>query len=416
MTTAVAPHLAEGGNLQVQWSGRFEEEPIYFQLRGDSLVNPRSEILTLPEWTNRAVGNLNATIASHPLKLVTKLRPTIETESTGTDLSLPVDDLYLDASLFQRAFLTLGVKNYSEGFGLAFNPTDFLAEDTEQDFSKREEDRKADREGNIVAGLDIFFRNVTLSATVAPHLPGIQNDETRAVLKASMLFEAAHLDTSVLYFYADRPGLGLNLSKSLGEQLGLHAEVAGRWGSTRQQVRKTLEAIGNMHLARFEIHDPPDRHNIFTELVVGGNYTFGDGTNIVGEYYFVQDGYAKREWERVLELIEFSGSRFLAGVFEDLMRSNLLKATELLSFRRLRRHYVFLRFHNATVLQKFDVSISALLNAEDRSVAIVPIIDFVGLKNVSVGISGTLLEGERDSEFGLSPFRTRLSFLFRYFF
>lgn len=416
LATTPVPRPAEAGDWKVTWFGRITEEPSYFVLRRDTLVNPRSEILTFPEWQNRIVGDLNTTIARPPLKLVTKLRPTVDTRPTGTELFVPIDDLYLDANLFRRTFLTVGVKNYREGVGLSFNPTDFLAEAKEQDFTKREEERRADREGSLVAGGDLFLKNVTLSAIVAPHVNGLQEEETRAVFKVSALFEAAKLDVSALYFLADRPGLGLNLSKTIGEPLELHAEAAGRWGSPRKQVTKTQEGIDNVRPTLFEIRDPPDRGKVFGEAVVGGNYTFRDGTNLAGEYYFVQDGYSERQWDRVRELIEFSRSQLLAGVFQNLARGNLLRANELLTFRRLRRHYVFFRLQNSKLLDRFDASISLLLNAEDRSFAVNPIVDFVGINNLRLGLSATILEGEKDSEFGLSPFRARISFLVRYLF
>jgi len=412
----VAAEEEKSGGVRVEWFGYVSEEPASFALRRDTPVNPRSKILTFPEWENRIVGNLNTTIAYQALKLVAKFRPTVETRSTKTDRAFPLDDLYLDVNLFKRAFVTVGVKNYREGVGLSLNPTDFLAENKKQDFTKREEERRADREGNFVAGIDLFLKNVTLSAVVAPSVDVIQDETTRAVLKVSTLVEAAKLDAALSYFVADRPGAGLNLSQAVGDQLELHAEAAGRWGSQRRQVRKLQEAIDNARPALFEVRDPPDRDKVFAELVVGGSYTSGEGTNVIGEYYFVQDGYSDRQWDRVLELIEFSRSRFLDGAFGGLPRGNLLRANQLLTFRRLRRHYFFLRVHNARLFENFDASVSFLLNTEDRSVAIAPIIDFIGIKNLRLGINATILEGERHSEFGLSPFRATLSLLLRYFF
>ncbi len=416
LAAPVASEEEKGENVRVEWSGYVSEEPAYFRLRRDTPVNPRSKILTFPEWENRVVGNLNTTIAYQALKLVTKFRPTIEIQPAETDHAFPLDDLYLDFNLFKRAFVTVGVKNYQEGVGLAFNPTDFLAEKKKQEFTKREEERRADREGNLVAGIDLFLKNVTVGAIVAPRVNVIQEEKARAVLKVSTLFEAAKLDASVSYFVADRSGVGLNLSQTAGDRLELHAEVAGRWGSPRTQVRKIQEAIDTLRPALFEVRDLPDRDRVFTELVVGGSYTFSDGTNAIGEYYFVQDGYSGRQWDRVLELIEFSRSRFLDGAFGGLPGGNLLRANQLLTFRRLRQHYIFFRFHNAGLLENFDASISFLLNAEDRSFAVAPIIDFIRIKNLRVGVNGTILEGERHSEFGLAPFRARLSLLLRYLF
>ncbi len=416
LVTAFASDAGEGGDLQIDGFGHITAEPIYFLLRRDRRVDARSKAVTFPEWQNRIFGNLNASIMSGPFKVVTKVRPTVETQRTEADLSFPLDDLYLDARVFQRAFVTVGVKNYREGVGLASNPTDFLSENKKQDFSKREEERRADREGNLVAGVDMFFKNLTLSALVAPHVSDLQDDETRALFKVSTLFEVAKLDSSLLYFLGDRSGIGLNLSETVGERVELHAEVAGRWGTARKQVRKTQEAIDNVRPALFDIRDARDREKIVTELVLGGNYTFSDGTNVMGEYYFVQDGYSGRQWDRVLELIEFGRSRFLAGAFGNLPRSDLLRANELLTFRRLRQHYLFFRFHNAQILETFDMSTSFLLNVEDRSFAVAPIIDFIGLKHLRLGINGTILEGGRDSEFGLAPFRARVSLILRYVF
>jgi hypothetical protein len=417
--TCLATVLASDAGEQaarLDWFGDISEEPAYFLLRRDTPINPRSEILTFPEWQNRISGDFNATLAFPPLKLVTKVRPTIESQPAETEVSFPVDDLYLDLNLFQRAFATVGVKNYREGVGLSFNPTDFLAETKEQDFTKREDERRADREGNLVVAVDVFFKNVTLTAIAAPRVPGLQDDETRALFKVSVLFEAAKLDASVLYFLAHRPGVGLNLSKTIGEALELHAEAAGRGGSPRRQVRKIQEPIGAVRPAVFEIRNPPDRDKIFTELVAGGTYTFSDGTNLTGEYYFIQDGYPDRQWDRVLELIEVSRAQFLEGRFQDLARGNLLRANELLTFRRLRQHYVFFRIQNARWLEYFDASLAFLLNTQDRSFAVAPIIDFTGIRNFRLGINATILQGRKDSEFGMAPFGARLSFLFRYLF
>ncbi len=406
----------KGGSVRVEGFGSISEEPAYFAQRHDTPVNPRSRLLTFPEWENRIVGNLNATIAYRDLKMVAKFRPTVEIRSTETDHAFPVDDLYLDVNLFKRAFLTVGVKNYRDGVGLSLNPTDFLAENKKQDFTKREEERRADREGNVVAGIDLFLKNVTLSAVVTPRMDVVQDENTRAVLKVTTLVEAAKLDAAISYFLADRPGVGLNLSQTAGDRIELHAEVAGRWGSPRKHVRKLQEAIDNARPALFEIRAPADRDKVFAELVAGGSYTFGEGTNVIGEYYFIQDGYSDRQWDRVREFIKFSRSRFLAGAFGGLPEGNLLLANQLLTFRRLRQHYLFFRLHNARLLESFDASVSLLLNAEDQSVAIAPIIDFIGIKNLRLGINATILEGERHAEFGLSPFRARVSLLLRYFF
>jgi hypothetical protein len=416
LAAPVASDGGEWGGVRIDWFGDLSEEPSYFLLRRDTLANPRSNVLAFPEWQNRITADLNAAITAPPVKLVAKLRPTLDSQPTGADVSLPVDDLYLDLHLFQRAFVTVGVKNYREGVGLSLNPTDFLAEQKEQDFTRREEERKADREGNLVAAVDVFLRNVTLSAIVAPPVERLQEEEARGLLKVSALFEALKLDASALCFLADRPGAGLNLSKTAGEQLVLHAELAARWGSPRRQVQKTQEAVDALRPALFEIRDPPDQGKIFAELVAGGNYTFGNGTNVIGEYYFIQDGYSDRQWDHVLELMEVSRSQLLDEVFPDLARGNLLQANQLLTFRRLRRHYLFFRVHNAALVEKLDASLSFLLNLEDRSFAVAPILDFIGLKNLRLGINGTILEGGRDSEFGLSPFRARVSLLVRYSF
>ncbi len=126
LAAPVASEEEKGGNLRVEWFGYVSEEPAYFRLRRDTPVNPRSKILTFPEWENRVVGNLNTTIAYQALKLVTKFRPTIEIQPAKTDDAFPLDDLYLDFNLFKRAFVTVGVKNYRKALALHLIPLIFL--------------------------------------------------------------------------------------------------------------------------------------------------------------------------------------------------------------------------------------------------------------------------------------------------
>jgi hypothetical protein len=423
MILLATPGLAAGEEApgpKLEGFGYVGEEPSYFFLRDDPLANPRRHLLPVAQWQNRVLGNLNATLITDPLKVVGKIRPTLRTqevsESVESKVRVPVDDLYLDVKLPAQTFATLGWKNYREGVSLSFNPTDFLAENKRQDFTKREEERKADREGNLVAALEVFLKNLSLTALAAPRLDPIQDENDRVLVKVATLFESIKLDASLSYFLADRSGVGLNVSKTLGEHLVLNLEAAGRWGAPRQQVHKTQDQIDTVRPARFDVGEPKDKNAIVADVVTGGNYTFANGANVAAEYYYVGDGYSGRQWDRVLELIEAGRFGMQHDFFPQLAVAELLDANRLLTFRTLRRHYVFTRFRHSALLANLDVSLSFLLNAEDRSAAITPIVDFVGIKNFRIGLNATILEGAKDSEFGLAPYRARVGLLVRYYF
>jgi hypothetical protein len=82
------------------------------------------------------------------------------------------------------------------------------------------------------------------------------------------------------------------------------------------------------------------------------------------------------------------------------------------------REYAYLR-----VSQKdpFDIlywtpALTAIVNTEDRSYSLSPEIAYTGITNLEMRLKGTVLAGDRLSEFGEKPYDYRVELRARYYF
>lgn len=405
---------AEG--FQYTLSGIVYEQPSYFAVKDDSLLNPDNQVLQFSNWSNRFYGRVNLVLQYNNLKLVTQTRPTLSsTEGKNGKFDFITDDAYLDMNFTDKYFLYVGKRNVRDGVAYGAHPTDFLGENKAVDFTKREEERRIERKGNYLVGGDVYFKNLTLTAIYAPKIDDWQEEKDRFLLKGSLLLERINTDMSVHLFYGDIPGVGVNVATTVNDNLVLHTESALRWGSNKAQI--TVTNPGSDTSPRlFEITNPADRSRVYPNIVVGGTYTFGDGTNLTGEYIYNGQGYNSEEWSALSDYIKYNNRAFRSNFFSDLAQANLAQASSLMKFREMRRNYIFVRVSNSKAIQNVDGQIAAIYNADDSSFLISPLVDYKISNNLIAGMSMTVYEGKKDSEFGLMYWGWEASVVLRYYF
>lgn len=406
---ALTPQSDRG---DIQFNGKIVEQPVYRFLKEDYLLNPDSKIIDFSEWRNRFYGDIGLNLNHENIKFISKFRPTILSDEETTDVDNIVDDAYLDIMFGDGRFFYFGKRNIRDGVGLSTNPTDFLGEEKEVDVTKREEERRLEREGNLLAGVDLFYKDITLTAIFAPRIKDLQKERDRVLLRANLFMESINTDMSLHYFNGTIPGAGINISSTIGEALILYTETAFRWGSTRKEVKLLQEGLPNI----YEINDPDDNEKVYPHTVAGGHYTFKNGTNIISEYIYNGDGYSNEEWMELTGFIKYSNEEYKKGFLTDLMRLNLLQANGMMKFRQMRKNYIFVRISNPDIGEKIDGAMVLFLNADDESFVINPSIDYRIKTDTTVGITALVFSGEDNAEFGMPPWDSEISMTFKYFF
>ncbi|MDI6704515.1 MAG: hypothetical protein QME40_07585 [bacterium] len=407
-------------NLRLEYRVEFINQTTYYQLRNDTLLNPDSKLTSFPKWKNKLYKDVSINLTYKEwLKLVVKSRPTwtINNEEESS-LKNYVDDAYVDIKLKNPIFLTIGKENIQEGVGLSYNPTDFLSEGKDVDYSQREEERKQDREGNYLVRFESIGDKITFSCIVAPKIDNLQKESPRYQMRLYSL--VGDTDVTFSYFHGRHSKLGLNLSGIVGSNTELHTEIGLTKGSEREFLRKKRE-VGppNSGIYEYEAYNPSDKGDIFVRSIIGGHYTSANKTNLIVEYFFNEDGYSKSEWDVFIEMVKDASSNFKsppAGFPQGIFKENLRIANSLMTFRSLRKNYLFFRLSNPELFNYYDSQLSLLLNVDDGSCVVMPSVDYKRFKNLVLRFGVDWFCGDSQSEFGLVPRDTELQLEVKYFF
>ena len=389
------------------------EQPAYYRIKKNNLLNARNDILNLEEWTNKTWDKINLNFYYDILRLNTQLRPTILFSDSNPKTHFYTDEIYLDARFGKSLFLYAGKRNFVEGVAFGLHPTEFLGQFKKVDLALREEERRVQREGNWLVGGDTFFKNITFSAIYAPHLGDFQEEQNRVLLKGRALFESINTDVALYLYYGDIPGLGLDVSSTVSKNLVLFTESALRRGSQRWAITQTSMATDTAP-AMYEF-GVPDKDKVYAQAVVGGSYTFGDGTNLILEYIYNGDGYSGSGWNQFTDYARYWNGAYNANYFRDLAEVSLGRGTSILQFGEMRKNYAFLRISNNTTITDLDGQLVVTVNLNDGSWLGYLSIDYTITKNLIAGIYGMGTLGKKDTEYGMQYANT-VGLLIRYFF
>ena len=397
-----------------QFDNVIYEQPFHDFIDKGNLLNPGNEILRLPDWTNKTWDKINFNLYYDILRLNTQFRPTLLwQEGHNAKFNFFTDEAYLDVRFGKSLFLYAGKRNFVEGVAFGFHPTDFLGQFKKVDFSLREEERRVQREGNWLVGGDTFFKNMTLSAIYAPHLGDWQDEQNRVLLKGRVLAESINTDMALYVYYGDIPSLGLDVASTVSKDLVLFTESALRRGSQRWAITQTsMPTDTSPAMYRFT---SPDKDKVYAQVVVGGNYTFKDGTNLILEYIYNGDGYSSGGWDQFSDFIKYNNNAYSLNFFKGLAKSNLVRGVSLMQFGQMRKNYAFLRVSNNTAIKDLDGQLILTGNLNDASCLAYLSVDYNITKSLIAGIYGMMSVGKKDSEFGMQYLDT-VGLLIRYYF
>jgi len=309
------------------------------------------------------------------------------------------------------AFLILeaGKKNLKWGKGYAWNPVAFV------DRPKDPDDPDLNLEGFFMGSADYTrsfqgsLKTVSLTLALVPVYGDLnddfgEQDHLNAAVKLYLLWRDTDIDFMALAGESKPQRYGMDFSRNLFSNLEIHGELA--W--IRDFEKSVMNASGTL------IQEDED---VWSALL-GLRYLSAIETTYFLEYYHNGTGFTEQEMNDFFAFVEKGYERFISSGDAAPLR----KAGNLAEGRYGRpnpmKNYLYARISQKEPLDilYFTPAITGILNLEDRSYSISPELLYTGVTNFEMRLKGTVLAGDRFSEYGEKQNDYRLEFRIRYFF
>jgi len=341
------------------------------------------------------VGLLRAKQDRGDTSLALQLRPQLARSSRAQEriARLHVDELTLERQLSPSSFVFAGRKRIVNGVALGRNPTDFLNLDKPEDRTLADDDRRAEKQGDDLVGWSYFGAAYSVQAAAIRAADG--SGRTRALLQLAGRLDAVATDYSIIGYYADSPGLGLNASAAVGDRVTAYAEIAVR--ERRDRQRPVSDPRGML------AGTAEDARRWFSDIVVGAQYTSDPGQTYTLEYWRNANGYSDSEFSALERSLRTGqGSAQTAG--------------RLIATPYLRQEKLFARASGIELGGNVELEATAIYGLDDRSAfaRCALIWDVSQSDSIKAGVDA--LFGPRFSEYAASPVDTRVFLIYKRYF
>ena len=387
-------------NLEYRFS--LVDEGTLNKVRMETPLNEQNRILPQPTESNLGTSNLFLGYGG----LTTSLNFNMPTNNLKIpDYTFAMHELSLDLSLTDDFDITIGKKILKWGTGYAFNPTGVVEP---QRSPSDPSDRLGQNDGRKLVSANAFFGRSSITFV---YINDVRYESSKLYWSKQELAMRAYtfidgLDLSLIGHYkeGDRLETGLNWSKVFGSNFEFHGEVLAKKGSS-SLYHQSITSDDNEQVFSsspyLALYDQSAR--IFYKILLGGQYTFDNGINVVLEYYHDVEGLNKIEWKRWMKFIKFQNSIQQGFIIASpamiaASRHNILWALQTLSPRGTMSDYIFAREFYSTGSWSFEWL--QFLNALDFSTVIIPSVSFGISENVSLYGRLTSFIGGSESEFG----------------
>jgi hypothetical protein len=265
---------------------------------------------------------------------------------------------FVSWEVFDSAYVDAGRINVKSGAALGFNPTDFfktraVVEPLSSDPSVLREDRLGTlmlRAQRIWAGGSMTVAFAPAVAHISPiysdmNLPSLDpsfgrtNARARLLVKGSINVSANFSPELLVYHEGDRTRFGLNITRSIGQNVVAYAEWTG--GAQAGVIDDALAYGRDTRVLPVGARSPLPDDSVSTfreDLSVGGSFSTKPKLTLNVEYHFHQAGFDKRDWERWFTAGETTTSASLTARQLWFIRSYALDRQDPLT-----RHSLFAR-------------------------------------------------------------------------
>lgn len=316
--------------------------------------------------------------------------------------------------------LSGGVGSFRWGTAYIWNPSNPLGDSEANNASRA---RNYHRDGDRFVSYELLAGKTTFTLAVAEltqrdALLGTRNERDRqqnerwVVARAQQVFDAS--DASLVVGLRENERfVGLSTSHTVGNALELHGEVG-----TRSQRRfptwtsLTVGPPGTPQLPVWERNDEGARKKWTTSAVLGGQYTWEDGANLIVEYLHDGNGLNDSEYDALRNAATDAGTLRSNPALADAANGFLLQANRYTG--RMRRNYAFARLAKDGLFTNIDTQAFARRGLDDDSWVFGWLLRWQASEHGSFALSGEHLRGSAESEALLVPVRNRYQLSFKY--
>jgi hypothetical protein len=323
------------------------------------------------------------------------------------DFNNDVKQLYATAGIGEIFFVDAGRKVETNGVSFYKNPSDFLKSGGSSNLSRSKDEQDAQLIGTVLVKAQYYISDrLVAEAVYSPKYTRVDNKLHQTQGRIS--YQTDDSDFDVICYYGDVLKLGSNVSGNLGESAELHLEAG-----IAQKGKRFLTDIQQLPPTATEKETfyglDKQTMNYPWNTILGGHYTFKDGSDVYAEYYYNHIGYTEREWNKIIRAADQCHDVSL--FFNKVSLYNVNSAVrDTGGITSARRHYVFLRYSKDDFfLQNFNFASIVILGIEEPGglVTVTPSYDVSD--NIDASIDITLYGGTKKSEFELMYSRFSLA-------
>jgi len=394
------------------FGGYLEAKPTLFALDRDAaLYKTRfyDRNVSNPQGEYDFTLQLDAGLEWNIFKAFTRINNTLNYTYDGWSEDAKPYEAFLSVKPSPSLTAAAGKMTAKWGKGYAWNPIAFV------DRPKNSDDPTLNLEGYYMAGFDYIrsldgpLKTFSFSPLLLPVDHGLNQDfgesgHVNAAAKAYFLLWDTDIDLMFLT-KGSRPGrYGFDFSRNITTNLEIHGESA--WIDDFRQKR--VDDTGRVSEAEIDAWS----------ALVGLRYLSSIDTTYILEYYHNGAGYSESEAKSFYTFVDRAYDTYVdtgnAGPIQKA--ANLTQGGYGAS--NPMRDYLYFRVSQKEPydILYFTPALTTILNLDDRSFSISPELLYTGITNLELRLRGTVLVGDRFSDFGEKPNDARLEFRVRYYF
>lgn len=367
----------------------------------------RDEGQTLPEYS--AALQLEGSLEKGPAKIFARTNTLYQDTYLDTIFKTTVYEGWLAVKTAPFLTFEAGKMTFKWGKGYAWNPVAFA------DRPKNPNEPDLNLEGLVVASVEYIksFNGPLKTLAVTPVLLPVSkhvnddfgaSDHLNVAGKIYLLLYDTDFDFLFLSGGSKTSRYGLDFSRNITTSLEIHGEYA-RINDFRQNL----------------ISSDGDTSQIVSDAsnwLLGIRYLTEKDTTFILEYYRNGTGLTKQQTRDYFSFVHGAYDSYLSSGNDALLQKAAAAATRGYGAPNAGRSYLYLRVSQK---EPFDIlywtpAVTAIVNTEDKSCSISPEISYTGITNIELRLRGTVLAGNRMSEFGEKQNSYRVELMARYFF
>jgi len=395
-----------------QLAGYVELRPALFGLDRDASLYKlrfyrRDEGKTLEEFNSKL--QLEGSYEKGIARLFIRTNSDLKYTYLGWDHKTSLYEGYLSIKPSSSLTVDLGKKTFKWGKGYAWNPVAFL------DRPKDPDDPELALEGFVAVYADYIksFSGPLKTFSFTPVLLPVYNDVNDDFGKGHGLNFAGRI--YILFYDTDIDLIGF-VGKSRTNRFGAdfsrnitsNFEIHGEFAFINNVKNRTIDHSGRIFESTFDAKS----------YLIGLRYLTKSDTTFILEYYRNGAGFSRVAMKDYFSLIDRGYDSFL-GTGNDSLLKKAQGVTEG-NYGRLNpmKDYLYLRVSQKEPFNilYFTPSITGIMNLNDKSFSIAPEFLYTGITNLEIRLKGSVVGGQKHTEYGDKPNDYRIELRLRYYF